>query len=487
MRIDIRDIHKHYGSTRANNGITLTVKPGTIHGILGENGAGKSTLMKILSGYIRKTSGKILVDGSVCDYHTPAQAAKLGIGMLYQEPLDFPPLTILDNFMAGQTRGIKNQKAFFRKKLESLVDHFNFTLNAGGAVEKLTIGERQQLEILRLLALGTEVLILDEPTTGISREQKESLFQALKKLASEGKSVMLVSHKLQDAEALCDTVTVLREGVVTGSVDQPYDAGAILEMMFGVLPGTPSRSAVEYGETILSMKQVYGSGGRTGLSNCTTSIRQGEMVGLVGLGGSGQEVFLRLAGGITKPSMGSIELLGKEVREKNLHTFRKDGVVFLPASRLEEGLMPGLNITEHFALQDQGDGLFVKWHEASGTAQAKIKKFRVMGTPESVVESLSGGNQQRLLLSLLSKDSKLLLLEQPTRGLDVESANWVWWHLHKYCLRKASVVFSSSDLDEILMVADRVLVFFDGRIVKDARRDETDIDELTRAIVGKTQ
>ena len=487
MRIDIRDIHKHYGSTRANNGITLTVKPGTIHGILGENGAGKSTLMKILSGYIRKTSGKILVNGSVCDYRTPAQAAKLGIGMLYQEPLDFPPLTVLDNFMAGQTKGIKNQKDFFRKEFKSLVDHFNFTLNADGAVEKLTIGERQQLEILRLLALGTEVLILDEPTTGISREQKESLFQALKKFASEGKSVLLVSHKLQDAEALCDTVTVLREGVVTGSVNQPYDADAILEMMFGVLPGTPSRSAVEYGETVLSMKQVYGSGGRTGLSNCTISIRQGEMVGLAGLGGSGQEVFLRLAGGITKPSMGSIELLGKEVQGENLHAFKKAGVVFLPASRLEEGLMPGLNITEHFALQDQGDGLFIKWHEASGTAQAKIKKFRVMGTSESIVESLSGGNQQRLLLSLLSKDSKLLLLEQPTRGLDVESANWVWWHLHKYCLRKTSVFFSSSDLDEILMVADRVLVFFDGRIVKDVRKDETNIDELTRAIVGKAQ
>ncbi len=485
MHIDVRDIHKHYGFTKANNGITLTVKPGTIHGILGENGAGKSTLMKILSGYIRKTSGAILVNGSVCDYHTPAQAAKLGIGMLYQEPLDFPPLTVLDNFMVGQAGGIKNRKNSFRKEFELLVDHFNFTLNAAGAVEKLTIGERQQLEIVRLLALGAEVLILDEPTTGISREQKESLFGALKKLASEGKSVLLVSHKLQDAEALCDTVTVLREGVVTGSVNQPYDAGAILEMMFGVPPGTPSRTAVEYGKMILSMRQVSGSGGRSGLSHCSTSIRQGEMVGLAGLGGSGQEVFLRLAGGIAKPLMGSIERMGEAVQGQNLHAFKKAGVVFLPASRLEEGLMPGLNITEHFALQDHDDGFFVKWHEASETAQAKIKKFRVMGTPSSVVESLSGGNQQRLLLSLLSKDSKLLLLENPTRGLDAESANWVWWHLHKYCLRKTSVVFSSSDLDEIFMVADRILVFFNGRIVKDVRKDETDIDELTRAIVGK--
>jgi len=485
MWIELKDIHKHYGSVKANNGITLTVKPGTIHGVLGENGAGKSTLMKILAGYIGKTSGKILLNGSVEDYHTPAQAAKLGIGMLYQEPLDFPPLTVLDNFMIGQTWGIKNQKNFFRKEFESLVDHFDFTLYADDAVKRLTVGERQQLEVLRLLALGIEVLILDEPTTGISREQKGTLFQALRKLASEGKSVILVSHKLQDSEALCDTVTVLREGLVTGSVDQPYDENTLLKMMFGVPPGTPSRSAVEYGETVLSMNGVSGSGGRTGLSDCTVSIEQGEMVGLAGLEGSGQGVFLRLAGGITQPSAGSIELLGEEMQGKSLHTFKKAGVVFLPTSRLEEGLMPGLNITEHFALQNHEDGFFVKWHEASETAQTKIKKFRVMGTPESTVESLSGGNQQRLLLSLLSKDSLLLLLEQPTRGLDVESANWVWQHLHKYCLRRTSVVFSSSDLEEILMVADRVLVFFDGRIVKDVRKNETNIDELTRAIVGR--
>ncbi|HOO90278.1 MAG TPA: ATP-binding cassette domain-containing protein, partial [Syntrophales bacterium] len=267
MHIDVRDIHKHYGPTKANNGITLTVEPGTIHGILGENGAGKSTLMKILAGYIRKTSGTILVNGSARDYNTPAQAARLGIGMLYQEPLDFPPLTVLDNFMVGQAAGMKDRKSYYRREFELLVDHFNFDLNPDGPVDKLTIGERQQLEIIRLLALGAEVLILDEPTTGISREQKEALFVALKKLASEDKSVLLVSHKLQDAEALCDTVTVLRQGVVTGSVHHPYDAGAILEMMFGVPPGSPSRSAVEYGKTILSMKDVSASGGRSGLAH----------------------------------------------------------------------------------------------------------------------------------------------------------------------------------------------------------------------------
>ncbi|MBN2516676.1 MAG: sugar ABC transporter ATP-binding protein, partial [Deltaproteobacteria bacterium] len=182
---------------------------------------------------------------------------------------------------------------------------------------------------------------------------------------------------------------------------------------------------------------------------------------------------------------GMIELFGREVQGKDHHAFKQAGVVFLPASRLEEGLMPGLNITEHFALLDREKGFLVRWQEAVQTAQLKIKLFRVMGVPGSTVESLSGGNQQRLLLSFLSKVSTLLLLEQPTRGLDVESAHWVWQHLHKYCLRRTCVVFSSSDLEEIFMVADRILVFFDGRIVKDVRKDETDINELTRAIAGK--
>jgi ABC-type uncharacterized transport system ATPase subunit len=485
MWLEVKDIHKYYGSKKANNGITVTVKPGTIHGILGENGAGKSTLMKIISGYIRKTSGTLLINGSGEDYETPAEAARLGIGMLYQEPLDYPPLSVLENFMVGQTSGIKDKKNVFRETFVSLVDRFNFTLHPDDMVRKLTIGERQQLEVLRLLSLGINVLILDEPTTGITSEQKESLFQALKQLASDGKSVILVSHKLQDAEALCDTVTVLRDGVVTGSMDHPYDANALLGMMFGIPPVPPIRSAVEYGTTVLSMDHVSGSGGRTGLSDCTVSIREGEMVGLAGLEGSGQGAFLRFACGITQPSAGIIELFGREVQGTDHHTFKQAGVVFLPASRLEEGLMPGLNITEHFALLDREKGFLVRWQEAIQTAQLKIKKFRVMGVPESTVESLSGGNQQRLLLSLLSKESTLLLLEQPTRGLDVESAHWIWQHLHKYCLRRTCVVFSSSDLEEIFMVADRILVFFDGRIVKDVRKEETDLSELTRAIAGK--
>jgi ABC-type uncharacterized transport system ATPase subunit len=485
MRIELQNIHKHYGPVKANNGISLTVMPGRIHGILGENGAGKSTLMKILAGFSQKTSGSILLDGKPVSYRNPAQASKLGIGMLYQDPLDFPLLTILDNFILGQADGFYTQKQLFRQTFQKAAGIFNFFLQAEAVVKTLTIGERQQLEIIRLLALGIQVLILDEPTTGISSIQKETLFNALRKLAQESKSIVLVSHKLEDVEALCDAVTVLRHGTVSGEMDQPFDTNRLLKMMFGKPPISLPRCSETPGKNVLEMDRVSGSGGRTGLKDCNAVIRQGEVVGLAGLEGSGQEVFLRIAGGLKQAAEGSIYLLDRDMSHQNYHTFKHHGVTFMPASRLEEGLISGLSITEHFALQESPATFMVKWQEAAEAAQKQINNFRIKGFPESPVDDLSGGNQQRLLLSFLPADPVLLLLENPTRGLDMESVTWVWQHLHQYCLQKTGIVFSSSELDEILMVADRVLVFFNGRIIKEAQASETDIHELGKAIAGK--
>ncbi len=265
MWIELRDIHKYYGTVKANYGVTLSIEPGAIHGILGENGAGKSTLMKILAGYSPATSGTIFVNDSPANYKTPAQASKLGIGMLYQDPLDFPFLSVLDNFMLGQTSGIVNKNKPFRKFFNKIADSLSFPLHPDSSVNSLTIGERQQLEILRLLALGIQVLILDEPTTGISSLQKETLFEAIKKLASEGKSVILVSHKLEDVEALCDKITVLRQGSVAGKMERPFDTKTLLEMMFGKPPPSPSRIGKSTGKTVLEMKLISAAGGRTGL------------------------------------------------------------------------------------------------------------------------------------------------------------------------------------------------------------------------------
>jgi general nucleoside transport system ATP-binding protein len=485
MWIELNDIHKHYGAVKANNGISMKIAPGQIHGILGENGAGKSTLMKILAGFSHKTSGLILIDGQPVEYHTPAAASRHGIGMLYQDPLDFPPLSVLDNFMLGQLKGAFSRSKSFQAEFQKMTEAFNFSLRPQAPVKSLTVGERQQLEILRLLAMGIQVLILDEPTTGISSSQKEILFKSLKKLAGEGKSVVLVSHKLEDVEALCDQATVLRQGAVTGELDSPFETRRLLEMMFGVPPVFLSRCSARQEKEVLVLSKVSASGGRTGLKECDVTVRQGEVVGLAGLEGSGQEVFLRIACGLMRATKGSIRLQSRPMNHQNYHAFKRHGVTFMPASRLEEGLISGLSVAEHFALQEKRKPFIVKWQQAQFLASERIEHFRIKGLPDSPVEALSGGNQQRLLLSFLPADPVLLLLENPTRGLDMDSVHWVWRHLHQYCRHLTSIVFSSSELDEILMVADRVLVFFNGRIIKDVDSAETDVQDLGKAIAGK--
>ena len=485
MRIELHDIHKYYGASRANNGISLTIEPGTIHGILGENGAGKSTLMKIMAGTIRKNRGIILINGLAADYSHPDQAMKLGLGMLYQDPLDFPSLTVLDNFMLGQTSGVRIQKRFFRRQLCHLSEQFGFSLNPDAPVKILTIGERQQLELLRLLALGVEALILDEPTTGISSLQKDTLFNALKALAAKGKSVILVSHKLEDVETLCSRVTVLRQGMVSGNMTRPFSTETLLEMIFGIPPAPPVLLPVTPGDPILVMDAVSTIGGRCGLQNCSTRIREGEIIGLAGLEGSGQELFLRLASGIKKPTQGTITLNGIRMNGRDHHAFKDMRVVFMPTARLEEGLIPGLSIAEHVALQNRQKGFIVRWLEWLQKAEQRITQFHIKGKPDSKVETLSGGNQQRLLLSLLPETPRLLLLENPTRGLDVESTHWIWEQLQHHRRNQASIVFSSTELDEILMIAHRILVFFDGHLIKDVDTKQTNIHELGKAIAGK--
>lgn len=485
MQLELKKISKHFGNLRANDCVDLSVHPGSIHAVLGENGAGKSTLMKIISGYLRRSSGEIRVDGGNVAFRSPAEAAGHGIGMLYQDPLDFPHLTVLENFMLGQVRGLGDKSSDFVRSLEELARHFGFRLDPHGLVAYLSVGERQQLEMLRLLSQGVRLLILDEPTTGISQVQKEALFKALKRLARQGKSVLLVSHKLEDVEDLCDTLTVLRKGKVAGRRQAPFDTRELLSLMFEDLPATPARRPCEKGEILLEMTGVRASGGRTGLNHCTVRVFGGEVVALAGLEGSGQGVFLKIAAGLGAPAAGAVSLASKSMIGKDHLGFLAEGVGYLPSGRLDEALMPGLSVAEHVALKQQNAPFLIRWADAVRAAREKINAYRIAGAPDTWVEELSGGNQQRLMLSFLPPSAKLLLLENPTRGLDVESAMWVWRHLLTFNSRGTGIIFSSSDLDEILSVAHRILVFFEGRIVADLDTGRIDSRHLGRAIAGK--
>lgn len=484
MEIELRSISKHYGSVRANDEISVSFQPGTIHGILGENGAGKSTLMKILAGFTQKSGGAMVGDGALLEFGSPSDAIAAGIGMLYQDPMDFPSLTVLENFILGQDRHF-SCRAACRRRFEALRERLDFPLDAEQTVRSLTVGERQQLEMLRLLAHGARVLILDEPTTGISSLQKQMLFSALKRLAAEGRTVILVSHKLEDVETLCDRVTVLRRGRAVGTLARPLDPEVLLAMIFGVPPKPFSRSYLSPGETLLAMDRVFVRGGRSGLKNCTVNVRKGEVVGLAGLEGSGQGLFLRAASGLLKPFRGEVRLEEETLNGKGYWAFRQRGGAFLPADRIDEGLAAGLTVSEHYAIGDPSQGFILNRNSALARAEALLERFRIVGTPESLVERLSGGNQQRMLLSFLPENPSLLLLENPTRGLDIESAQSIWRHLLAFARGGTGIVFSSTELDEILEVADRVLVFFEGAVVLDVPTDQTTVQDLGRSIAGK--
>ena len=266
---------------------------------------------------------------------------------------------------------------------------------------------------------------------------------------------------------------------------RPFSTETLLEMIFGTPPAPPVLLPVAPGDPILEMDAVSTIGGRCGLRNCSIRIREGEIIGLAGLEGSGQELFLRLASGIKKPTQGTITLNGIRMNGRDHHAFKDMRVVFMPTARLEEGLIPGLSIAEHVALQNRRKGFIVRWLEWLQKAEQQITRFHIKGKPDSKVETLSGGNQQRLLLSLLPETPRLLLLENPTRGLDVESTHWIWEQLQHHRRNQAGIVFSSTELDEILMIAHRILVFFDGHLIKDVDTSQTNIHELGKAIAGK--
>ncbi len=485
MQVDLREIHKRFGKVHANAGISLSIPAGTIQGILGENGAGKSTLMKILSGFLHPDSGSILLDGKPVSIHAPADAIKHGVGMLHQDPLDFPPMKVLDNFILGREGGLSSQRRKASRSLKELAAQFDFFLEPNTYVDTLTVGERQQLEILRLLWLGARVLILDEPTTGISLPQKEKLFATLSKLAAEGKTVIFVSHKLEDVEFLCNRVAVLRQGELVGRAEPPYETRRLVEMMFGreVSPG--ARVPAAPGKMVLSLNGLALSRSRLTIRDVNLEVRCGEVIVLAGMEGSGQSILLGACAGLLKPAGGAIDFEGRDLTGRSHHAFKRCGVAYLPAARLEEGLVPGLSLTDHFILSEGFGGLFIDNRRASRLAEERIELFDIKGRPESTVESLSGGNQQRMLLALLRSPLSLILLEHPTRGLDIESTMYVWSRLKERCAQGTAILFISSDLDEILRYSDRLLVFFAGRVSPPLATEQVTVEGLGRLIGGK--
>jgi simple sugar transport system ATP-binding protein len=544
MQLELRGISKTFGPLKANDDISYTFNEGITYAILGENGAGKSTLMKIIAGYQPPDpGGDILLDGVAVRSEAPIDAIKHGIGMLYQDPLDFAPMTVLENYMTARPDGsFLPDWSTARRDLYQIAERFGFKFDPNSLIETLTVGERQQLEIVRLLSLGVKIMILDEPTTGISEEQRQQLFATLRQLADEDRlTIMIVTHKLEDVEALCDEVMVLRHGKVTGTCSMPTPASELVTMMFGHPEQPEARPSAELGEVLMDVRDLTVSTRLMTIDNISVEVRQGEVLGLAGLDGSGQVAFMRACAGLDRISwqdhaMSVIALVamlvvfvivlgysgtvlivaalillavtlgpfgaalmrysidrtehiyfrGKPTQWSNYRDLRKLGLSYLSAGRLEEGLIAGLTLTQHAALTNQTKKPWINWQKTRKRTTQTIQIFDVRGQEFSPIQTLSGGNQQRVALALLPDNLRLAFLENPTRGLDVHSARNIWNLLLARREDGAAIVFSSPDLDEIVEYSDRVMVFSSGRwtMVDDPSR--INAQELGLLIGGKS-
>lgn len=484
MEIALKDINKRYGRVQANDGITWSLKPGRIYGLLGENGAGKSTLMRILAGHTIPDSGEIEFDGRSAGRLTPARAMEIGVGMLYQDPLDFPAMKVWENFQLGSVKRSRKQAS---KRLDELAVRLGFSFEPEEKVCELTVGERQQLELLRLMDAGVKTLILDEPTTGISLTQKEKLFNTLRKLRTEKDRItIIVTHKISEAIDLCDEILIMRQGGLEGVMTPPFDTSDIIAKMFGSEDEKEAaeQARIQIDDRVkLELENIEFRGDKYSLPDVSLKARPGEIIGLAGLEGNGQSLLLMGLAGLTRMTSGKMNFFGESYHNKPFLMFKRSGIHFLPAARLEQGLFPELSLTEHvcLAFPDQKDRLSDFYNEECR------ERFRLLAEPSVCARTLSGGNQQRLLLSLIPAWTRLLLMEHPTRGLDMGSARQVWTNLEERCRNGAMLFFSSADLDEIMAYSSRVLVFYERRIIADLPTHELSLDLLGSLMAGKQE
>jgi simple sugar transport system ATP-binding protein len=486
MHIELRDIRKYFGPVKANDGINLTFEGGRIYGLLGENGAGKSTLMKILSGYQPPDMGEIVFDNQPQHFSSPADALGKGIGMLYQDPLDVPAFSVDDNYLLGRDKRVVLDYKTAGQELQDMTSRFSFELDLQSRIENLSLGERQQLELARLLVGGAQVLILDEPTTGISAEQKEVLFDSMRKLArDEGKILILVSHKLDEVQELCDQAMVLRRGKLVGQTEIPCPNEKLVEMMFGQVPERTARPDFEVGDPILELIDLRIPTYRLTIEDIYLLVREGEIFGLAGLEGSGQRLLLQACAGLLHPDHGKIRLADQDVSGWSYHRMQSAGVGYAAAGRLEEGLIAGLTLAEHVELAQPKHRFFIDRKGLTEKTTAKIEQYQIVGIPDTTADELSGGNQQRLLFALLREELKLLLLEHPTRGLDVRSSEWIWEQLYRRREAGTAILFMSSDLNEIFDRSDRIAVFSGGVMSRILDTKDTSVDEIGHLIGGQ--
>ncbi|CAN5521734.1 ABC transporter ATP-binding protein [soil metagenome] len=503
----MRAVSKRFGSVLANDDVGLTLWAGEIHAVLGENGAGKTTLMNILSGMYQPDSGEILIDGEPVSISTPSDALSLGIGTVYQHFTLVPNLSVIENVILGTPTSFRLDLGSAEDLLVGMLSDFDLNTDPSTEVRHLSLGQRQRIEIIKVLYRGSSVLLLDEPTSVLTPVEVAGLFTILRRLREQDVAVVIITHKLDEALDLSDRITVLRGGRKVGEISSEFlkTAGKhearerVVDLMFGGIPAETSveRSSTVSGAMMLDLDRVTVAGdrGETAVRELSLQLNAGEVFGIAGVDGNGQKELGEVIAGQRRVVSGTIAIDGTDITNRGVPTASRSGIGYVTDDRMGEGSVPGSSVAENAVLKTVARAPFSRWFwldrkAIDRHARELIEQFdvRTPGT-ETTLTLLSGGNIQKLLLAReLATNPRVMVCNKPTYGLDLKTAQFVLRTLREQADDGNAVLLIASELDELLEISDRIGVMYNGTLVAVFERGEYDLETIGRLMLsGSTE
>jgi simple sugar transport system ATP-binding protein len=495
--LELRGITKRFPGVVANDRIDFDLGVGEVHALLGENGAGKSTLMNVLYGLYRPDEGEILVQGRRVTMHSPKDAIEHGIGMVHQHFMLIPVMTVTENIVLAAEPTYARVVLDSGKAVERVREisrRFGLAVDPSARVESITVAQQQRVEILKALYRGADILILDEPTAVLTPQEARELFSIIESLKAQGKSIVFITHKLNEVLQIADRITVLRRGrkVETIAREGATEAGLARSMVGREVLLRVDKTPAQPGEPVLQVEnlRVVDARGLEAVRGVSFEVRAGEIVGLAGVDGNGQTELIDALAGLRRPAAGRIVVAGRDMTAADAHDLLEAGLGHIPEDRHRRGLILEFTLAENLALHDYGERPFSRrgWlspRRIADFAARLLGEFDVRGGgPQTRAAALSGGNQQKVVVAReVARDPRLLLAAQPTRGLDVGAIEFVHRRLVAERNEGRAIFLVSFELDEILSLADRILVIYEGRIAAEYGRDVSE-EELGIAMTG---
>ena len=496
--LEMRGITKRFPGVLASNHVDFDVLSGEVQALLGENGAGKSTLMKILYGLYQPDEGEIRLNDEVVAIHSPADAIRLGIGMIHQHFMLVPSLTVTENVALGlkSSRGVRTDLDRVKVRIDELANLYGLQVDPDALVWQLSVGQQQRVEILKALYRGAALLILDEPTAVLTPQEVDEFFVTLEQMKKDGHALIFISHKLHEVIQLCNRVTVLRDGHAIGTKSTDgVTKQQLAEMMVGrPIAMQPEKAVVDVGEVRLSMRDAQALSDREhpALRGVSFELRGGEIVGLAGVSGNGQRELAEVVAGLRPLTGGEIFVGNRPIVGKSPRAIMEMGVSYIPEERMRDGMIKEFTVSENLILREFDQPPFARngfLNQAAirSNSADRVKDYSVKTpTLETPVKNLSGGNIQKLVLAReLSRKPQVIIAAQPTRGLDIGATEYVHARLLEQRELGTATLLISEDLDEILALSDRILVIFQGRIMGDVPRAEATAEKLGLMMAGE--